>query len=118
MDYEEMTVKQLTVMAKELGVLPDGRPNKTALIAALQPGGPPKAEGPGEEKVVLRDDVYQYDRTYIVQESFSGYEPGDEIINFHQTLGQLLIDQEKIKLDNRSPRATNPHVIARTIPQT
>lgn len=118
MNYEEMTVKQLTAMASELGVLPSGRPSKKTLIAVLQPGGPPKIEEPGEQEEMVSQNTYQYDRSYIVQKSFSGYEPGDTIINFHQTLGQMLIDEGKIKLDKSSPRATNPHAVTRVIPQT
>ncbi len=118
MNYEKMTVKQLKAMAKELGVLPSGRVRKEDLIAALQPGGAPEPEGPSEQWKTPSQEVYQFDRMYVVQEPFSGYEKGDRVSNLPRSLGLMLVEEGKIKLDKSSPRATNPNAIARAVPQT
>ena len=114
MNYEEMSIKQLRELAKELGVLPSGRPNKAALIKALQPGAPPTANTPEEQ---WSQRLYQYDTFYDVVEPFNGYEKGDVVHNLPRTLGLMMVEEGKIKLNKSMAPKSNPNAIARPIPQ-
>ena len=114
MTYEEMSLAQLRATAKELGVLPPGRPTKKELLSALEPGGPPKEV----IEQTVSQQLYQFDRIYIVQKSFGGYEVGDKVINLSRALGLALVEQGKIRLDKNTPAASNPNAIERRVPQT
>ena len=113
MNYQRMSTKNLKALAKELGVLPKGRPSKDEIILALEPGGPPTAKSPEEQWEPTSQEAYQFDRMYIVKKPFSGYEPGDEVINFPRAQGLMLVKDGSIKLKESSARATNPNAIAR-----
>ena len=114
MTYADMTVAQLKATARELGVLPSGKPTKKELLLALEPGGPPKEviEQP------VSQQLYQFDRIYIVQKPFGGYEVGDKVINLSRSVGLALVEQGKIRLDKNTPAASNPNAIQRKVPQT
>ena len=104
--FDEMTITQLKAMAQELGVLPQGRPSKKALIKALEPGGPPK---PVEE---TSQQKYLLDRMYEVMVPFGGYERGDQICNLARSLGLAMVDNGNIRLVKSSPQMSNPNAIA------
>ncbi len=113
MNYADMKYKDLSALAKELGVHPGGRPPAKTLVAALQPGGAPTAKTPEEQWEPTSQELYQFDRVYIVQKPFSGYEPGERVQNFARATGLMLVKEGSIKLDESSPRRSNPNAIAR-----
>ncbi len=113
MNYADMRYKDLSALAKELGVHPGGRPPAKTLVAALQPGGPPTAKSPEEQWEPTSQEAYQFDRMYIVKKPFSGYEVGDKVQNFARATGLMLVKDGSIKLDESSPRQSNPNAIAR-----
>ncbi len=117
MNYADMKYKDLSALAKELGVHPGGRPPAKTLVAALQPGGPPTAKTPMEHREPTSQELYQFDRMYVVKKPFSGYEVGDKVQNFARATGLMLVKDGSIKLDKNSPRQSNPNAIARKAPQ-
>ena len=115
MDYESMSMKDLKALAKELGVLPSGRPKKSDIIKALQPGGPAPAP---KEQPATSQQLYEFDHTYVVLKPFSGYEPGDRVSNFARTKGLMLVKEGMMKLDKDAPPASNPNAVAKKAPQS